>query len=49
MLPSISSPCTSSSVVGREQLILIALTFESGVVKKDFPRLKATFFNNAAW
>ncbi len=42
--PRISSPWTSSSVVGREQLIRIELTFACGLVKKAFPRLNATFF-----
>jgi hypothetical protein len=47
--PSISSPWASSSVVGREQLIRIELTFASGLVKKAVPRLNATFFKSAAW
>src|ERR1700730_6660104 len=47
--PSISSPWVSSSMVGREQLIRIELTFASGLVKKAVPRLNATFFKSAAW
>ena len=49
ILPSVSIPWTSSFAVGREQLMRIAVILASGVVKKDLPRLNATFFRNAAW